>query len=98
MRILQNGPVTRTANVENSGELVNRVLTSSHFFKKQFTTLVGRPAIGAVVQKKSRPERAAQFTGRRQKDGMRILQNGPVTRTVENQDNGHFVNKRLTLE
>ncbi len=27
---------------------------------------------------------------------MRILQNGPVTRTVENQDSGHVVNKRLT--
>ncbi len=96
MRILQNGPVTRTANMENRGEMVNRVLTSSHFLK-----IIYHPGGAAgelrIGQEKEPSRRTAQFTGRRQKDGMRILQNGPVTRTVEVQDSGRVVNKRLTL-
>ncbi len=48
-------------------------------------------------EKKSRPGgRLSSNLGRRHKDGMRILRNGPVSRTVERENGVGMVNERLT--
>ncbi len=50
-----------------------------------------------LEQEKEPPRRAAQvITGRRHKDGMRIVRDGPVSRTVERDNGAGMVNKRLT--
>ncbi len=50
-------------------------------------------------EKKSRPGgRLSLNLGRRQKDGMRILRNGPVSRTVEGENGAGMVNERLTKQ
>ncbi len=56
-----------------------------------------RRPLASTEPEKEPPRRTAQFiTGRRHKDGMRILRDGPVTRTVERENGTGMVNEWLT--